>query len=100
MNHSPLSKWADKQSGRWIMVLSVAVFSIFMVYGAMTASDDMAELQAVEDSRIEAIQWAKQEMAKQQHRQMTCGGPEATVVELPRGGWKCQDTNGRTTKIF
>lgn len=100
MTHSPLSQWADKQPGRWILVLSLGVFSILMVYGAMSASDDMAEMQAVADDKAAAELQAKQELIQQQKRHMTCGGPEATVEELPDGGWKCKNTDGRTTKII
>lgn len=98
MNHSPLSAWADKSPAlRWTAVTLVLTSSILLAYAAMGQYD---EAVAVEEARLEAERDGHQQFLKQQALQDQCGGPEATVVELERGGYDCYDTNGRKTKTI
>lgn len=100
MTNFPLAQWADKEPGRWILLLIVVAVLWIGSFFFMQASDGLAEAKAMEEDLAQAQRQAQQELAKQKARQAACGGPEATVVELAQGGYACLDTNGRRTKTI
>jgi hypothetical protein len=100
MNHSPLQKWADKEPYRWYGVAFIFCLMVLFFHAFGLATDWLAEQQAVEDVRVQAIQQAERDLAKRQQLQDLCGGPEATVVDLAHGGYACLDKDGRRTKVI
>lgn len=99
MNNSPIAAWANRKPGRWHLLGGTGVLTLMLTYWAMGASDEMAEMQAVDEDRIEAQHQAQLERIQQKALQAACGGPEATVEQYD-GGYYCRDRHGRKDKTI
>ncbi len=100
MSHSPISKWAGTNKVRWAAVTATVFALVLTAYIYTSARDTLVKLQSMDDDREEAMRWEQVLIDQAQYRQMQCGGPEATVIDKPSGGYECRDRKGRKTKTI
>lgn len=93
--HSPMQKWADQGPYRWYVVGFAICLLVLVSYAFVMVKDELAAMQAQEDARAEKDKRAEQEYLKHMRIQEKCGGPEAVVVYLENGGYKCFNKRGK-----
>lgn len=87
MTHSPLSQWADKSPGRWILVWC-ALLSLWIFGSSITAEPEPEAKAVAAPVAKSAVQLSKLEAMQEQV------GPEGICTELAKKT-VCKDKHGR-----